>query len=112
MIIRYALLFYKSVLRYTNTYFDLGKVHDKVYKPLDMTKREIRVVKLFPDPDPDYNIRCELCVVSLDTRPVYKALSYTWGDPNDTVPITLNGHRFAVTRNLKKALQSLRSLDT
>jgi hypothetical protein len=87
-------------------------VHDKIYSPLDKAKREIRLVKLFPEPDPDYDIRCELSNVSLDTHPLYKALSYTWGKSNDTVPITLNGHRFAVTRNLKKALQRLRALDT
>ena len=47
----------------------------------------------------------------MDSNPVYKALSYTWGDPQDTLPITLNGHRFKVTRNLKKALECLRSLN-
>ena len=67
---------------------------------------------MYADPDPDYDIRCDFSSVSLDTRPVYKALSYTWGNPNDTVPITLNGKRFAVARNLKKALQCLRGLDT
>jgi hypothetical protein len=77
------------------------KAHDKIYSPLDKDKREIRLVRVFADPDPDYDICCELSSVSLDTRPVYKALSYTWGNPDDTVPITLNGKRFAVTRNLK-----------
>lgn len=100
----------KLVLESQST--EQGKVHDKIYSPLDKGKREIRLVKLFPDPDPDYDIRCEISNVSLDTRPSYRALSYTWGNPNDTIPITLNGHRFAVTRNLKKALQRLRSLDT
>ncbi|OCK79012.1 hypothetical protein K432DRAFT_435624 [Lepidopterella palustris CBS 459.81] len=88
------------------------KVHGKIYTPLSKAKREIRVVKVFPDLDPTYGIRCELSVVSLDAKPVYKALSYTWGNPNDSVPITLNGQRFPVTRNLKKALERLRTLDT
>lgn len=100
----------KLVLESQST--EQGKVHDKIYSPLNKGKREIRLVKLFPDHDPDYDIRCEISIVSLDTRPFYKALSYTWGNPNDTVPITLNGHRFVVTRNLKKALQRLRDLDT
>lgn len=49
--------------------------------------------------------------MSLDDKLSYKALSYTWGAANDTLPITLNGHRFEVTRNLKRALQRLRAFD-
>jgi hypothetical protein len=89
-----------------------GKVHEKIYSPLDKAKREIRLIKLCPDIDPEYDVRCEMSAVSLDIRPVYKALSYTWGNPNDTVPITLNGQRLAITRNLKKALQRLRNINT
>jgi hypothetical protein len=90
----------------------IGNIRESVYAPLDPARREIRLIKLHPDPDPHYDIQCEVFVVSLGTRPVYKALSYTWGDPGDTVPISLNGQRYAVTQNLKKALQRLRTLDT
>ncbi|KAF2502451.1 hypothetical protein BU16DRAFT_576457 [Lophium mytilinum] len=89
-----------------------GPVHEKVYQSLAKDRNEIRLIKLSPSPDPNYDVGCELIVASLDQNPKYKALSYTWGNPNDTVPITLNGQRFDVTRNLKKALQSLRALDT
>jgi hypothetical protein len=99
-------------LRHVNIHVILGNVHEKIYTKLNSATREIRLVKLHPESDPDCDIRCELSTVSLNTRPIYKALSYTWGDANDTVPITLDGHRFAVTRNLKKALLRLRSLDT
>lgn len=88
------------------------KVLEKVYSPLDRAKQEIRLVKLSSDIDPEYDVRCEVSAVSLNTRPVYLALSYTWGDPNDTVPITLNGQRLAITRNLKRALQRLRTINT
>jgi hypothetical protein len=40
----------------------------------------------------------------------YKALSYTWGDSADTVPIILNDRTVYITRNLKEALQCLRNL--
>ncbi|KAF2817135.1 uncharacterized protein BDZ99DRAFT_357693, partial [Mytilinidion resinicola] len=86
---------------YTRKYDSLAKDHN-----------EIRLIKLSSSSDPNYDIGCELIVTSLDENPKYKALSYTWGNPNDTVPITLNDQRFDITRNLKKALQSLRTLDT
>ncbi|KAH7397136.1 heterokaryon incompatibility protein-domain-containing protein [Pyrenochaeta sp. MPI-SDFR-AT-0127] len=89
-----------------------GSIHAKIYKPLDTTKNEIRIVRILADADPDYDIGCELSVVSLDDRSLYRALSYTWGAANDTLPIRLNGHRFEVTRNLKRALQRLRAFDT
>ncbi len=89
-----------------------GKELEKIYSSLDKAKREIRLVKLSPDIDPEYDVCCEMSAVSLNTRPVYQALSYTWGNQNDTVPITLNGQRLAITRNLKKALQRLRTINT
>ncbi|KAF2472960.1 HET-domain-containing protein, partial [Lindgomyces ingoldianus] len=82
------------------------------YSPLNKDTNEIRVVKISPQVDPKFNVSCEFTIVSLDAKPVYRALSYTWGDPKDTLPITLNGHRFEVTRNLKRALQRLRTLGT
>ena len=99
-------------MHHANVHGILGNVHEKIYTKLDSATREIRLVKLHPESDPDCDIRCGLSTVSLNTRPLYKALSYTWGDAKDTVPIILDGHRFAVTRNLKKALLRLRRLDT
>ncbi|KAF2786516.1 HET-domain-containing protein, partial [Melanomma pulvis-pyrius CBS 109.77] len=88
-------------------------VHGKICNPLSKPKREIRVVTISPQSSTsDFDISCAFTVVSLDTNPTYKALSYTWGDPQDTLPILVNGHRVNVTRNLKRALQRLRSLDT
>jgi hypothetical protein len=86
--------------------------YENIYTKLNSAKQEIRLLKLHPESDLDRDIRCELSRVSLDTRPIYKALSYTWGDVSDRVPIILDGHCFAVTRNLKKALLRLRALDT
>ena len=44
----------------------------------------------------------------IDDLPPYIALSYTWGDPNDTVPVLCNGRIIDVTRNLKEALWQFR----
>ncbi len=47
-------------------------------------------------------------VESLSTaRQTYKALSYRWGDRDDTVPILCNGHILQVPRNLHSALAHL-----
>ncbi|KAH6671956.1 heterokaryon incompatibility protein-domain-containing protein [Halenospora varia] len=46
--------------------------------------------------------------VSLDDKPDYVALSYTWGDPQDTEIITVEQSLVSVTRNLHSALEHLR----
>ena len=52
---------------------------------------------------------CRLHKVSL-TKPLdYVALSYTWGDPNVTKPISLNGYSFEVTISVYEILQVLSS---
>ena len=54
-------------------------------------------------------ICCEISLVSLNGNPSYHALSYTWGDPNVTGHILLDGAAaLAVTENLESALQHLR----
>ena len=84
---------------------------DLIYSPLDSAKREIRLVKLLTNPDPKSPVICELVTVSLRSKPSYNALSYVWGDRKDTTSIILNNEVFAVTRNLKAALRSLREPD-
>lgn len=71
---------------------------------------EIRVAELLPGRWFD-NLACNLRVVSLndDPKPQYEALLYTWGDPNDTLPIIVNGTTFLATRNICFALRWLRS---
>jgi hypothetical protein len=46
--------------------------------------------------------------VSLDDRPSYKALSYTWGNPNLTNSILIAGKTFWISAKLYDALQHLR----
>jgi hypothetical protein len=74
------------------------------YRPL-LADSNIRLLTvrpgLFNDP-----IRCELEEASISGA--YEALSYLWGDPNHTSPISLNGSTFEITKNLECALRHLR----
>ena len=78
------------------------------YRPLDVEKREIRLVILAPASSFEDDIHCTLQHVSLDEDPQYEALSYTWGDENVTDEIFLNSQSFQVTTNLVSFLRHLR----
>ncbi|KAM3082009.1 hypothetical protein ACMFMG_004468 [Clarireedia jacksonii] len=77
------------------------------YTPLRREYREIRLASLKPG-DPEDDIQLSLSAISLDDGPKYVALSYVWGDLDDTYQINLNGQAFQVTRNLRDALIRLR----
>jgi hypothetical protein len=98
-----------------------------VYSPLAPEKHEIRLLRLLendstqPDsarlqwqpcdvdkacPDIDL-IQCTIEHVSLDDRPEYTALSYTWGDASQLRPIIVDGSMVLVTVNLHQALKHL-----
>jgi hypothetical protein len=81
-----------------------GSVYDTA---LRTERRDIRLVTLLPG-QADEEMKATLRVVSLDTSPLYEALSYVWGDPTITRDISLNGHMFSVTENLEAALRQLR----
>jgi hypothetical protein len=77
------------------------------YQDLDPRRKEIRLLRILPETTSI--IRCELFPVSLDNRCPYIAISYAWGDTDDTRIIILDGHEFVVTESLMLALQRLRS---
>ena len=54
-----------------------------LYGPLDPTKHEIRLLEsVCPElHQPDDHLCFRLTHHSLDSKPVFKALSYTWGNP-------------------------------
>jgi hypothetical protein len=97
-----------------------------IYKPLDSSRREIRVLWICPnattstaegnpegksDRDSEQDeapIRVELVTVSLLDKPAYVALSYVWGSPEDVGPrIFVNDQEFGVRRNLHDCLLAL-----
>jgi hypothetical protein len=76
------------------------------YQPLDTTRREIRLLVLYPDT----NIfsSCRLIHVSMEENLDYEALSYVWGSQADNKQTSINGQQLSVTANLKEALDHLR----
>lgn len=69
---------------------------------------QIRLLELAPSSDPASKIRCTLRHVYIDENPIYKAVSYVWGDPNQTLPISVDGKKYRVTLNCHAVLQRLR----
>jgi hypothetical protein len=90
---------------------------EKIYDSLPLGKEEIRILTLQGSSNPEAKIRCTLRIASLtNTRPSYKALSYTWGkkaegvilvDAKDADGNILVGE-FSPKANLYDALQQFR----
>ena len=74
---------------------------------LDKEASEIRLVRILPDTGSI--IECELLHTSLESPRSYIAISYAWGETEETRNIVLNGHEFPITQSLWGALQRLRS---
>lgn len=75
--------------------------------PLDKEKNEFRLLQVLPGTSAD-QIETKLYVVCRDDGPIYSALSYTWGDHTQVMPILVNGLEWFVTENLYLALLYLR----
>ncbi|KAI1480968.1 heterokaryon incompatibility protein-domain-containing protein [Daldinia eschscholtzii] len=56
-------------------------------------------------------LRCRLETRELNNASIYRALSYAWGSPSVTKPITVNNINMAITINLDTALRHLRRED-
>ncbi|KAE9380715.1 HET-domain-containing protein [Stipitochalara longipes BDJ] len=83
---------------------------DHLYHPLNSDTHEIRVLRIEPLEPDAVDIRCSLEIVSLNTAPVYQALSYEWGPPDFGEPsrrVLLNSHEVVTTPNLRLALAHL-----
>jgi hypothetical protein len=76
------------------------------YSPLRTEKEEIRLISLL-ESSPSL-VECHIEHAALCAQPTYKALSYCWGDANETKEIIVNGCSTKVTANLEAALRRLR----
>lgn len=56
-------------------------------------------------------IRCKMEIADWDDCPVYEAITYAWGDPNDKVAVDVDERTVEVTRNLDSCLLHLRRSD-
>jgi hypothetical protein len=81
------------------------------YSPLNSSQNLIRLLHLSPASNRWGTIHGRFSVALLDDRPVYEALSYAWGDLNDTSLIEVDGHSVPITRNLQSALKHLQLQD-
>jgi hypothetical protein len=73
--------------------------------------RAIRVLELLPSVDSQAPIQCRLKEFNLDDKkigPRYEAISYVWGSPTGTFPISCDGKVLLVTENCLTALYQLR----
>ncbi|KAI9767144.1 MAG: hypothetical protein M1840_005933 [Geoglossum simile] len=79
--------------------------------PLPATPTAFRLVTLQRGSF-DSDIEGNLEVADIGVNRNYEALSYAWGDPQNTTSILLDGIRFAATVGLVSALRRLRYEDT
>ena len=71
----------------------------------------IRLLRLIPNKDKTAAIKCQLFNYSLEQDEgthLYEALSYVWGNSNETVPISIGEHILPITQSLHAALLRLR----
>ncbi|KAH6853516.1 heterokaryon incompatibility protein-domain-containing protein [Chaetomium sp. MPI-CAGE-AT-0009] len=81
-----------------------------LYSPLP-GGHHIRILVLEPAPAEEDELRTRLEVVSLDDKPSFEAISYTWGHPSETTMLDCNGSKVKMPRNLESALRRLRHQD-
>ena len=82
-----------------------------LYAPLNLDSHEIRLLRILPSPDKNNTIHLTLEVAILDSKLLYHALSYEWGQPDIRSPSTrvyLNSHDVPTTPNLRLALAHLK----
>jgi hypothetical protein len=81
------------------------------YTALDPQRHQFRLLHIISANQPSNDIQCYLTVSSPLESDSYDALSYAWGDPSNTLPISINSHTLKITRNLEAALRQLRLSD-
>ncbi|KAF1952842.1 hypothetical protein CC80DRAFT_360566, partial [Byssothecium circinans] len=80
------------------------------YKPLGRPS-SIRLIRLTPrgtnHKNDDQTLRINLIEVDLAQKPIYDALSYTWGDLKDKLPVVVDGKVLEITISLFFFLRQL-----
>ena len=68
-------------------------------------ERCIRLLKLVPwFPGREYELRCSIIDTTIDDAPRYNALSYTWGSPEKSATLLIDGQALPITTGLATAL--------
>jgi hypothetical protein len=76
------------------------------HSPLDLDSPSIRLIRILPPCQGQYQLECEIRLASLASE--YTCLSYVWGDPSPGGYILLNKRKFYVRQNLADFLRSAR----
>lgn len=77
---------------------------DFSYGALPDARYWIRLIEILPGAD-SAEVNCSITVCKLEEAPTYFAISYTWGDPPDTVSILVDGKRLKVRENCRYVLR-------
>lgn len=92
--------------------YDSAAMPPYCYSPLSSEVSSIRLLRVMPHHDETADVQCELFEYPLQSSQsthLYEALSYVWGDPDETLPIEVDGTCFNVTTNLYAALLQFRN---
>ena len=81
------------------------------YRALDPNRDSVRLLILQPGQPADA-VQCRLRIAYLSERPEYDALSYTWGDEHNLMPLVLDGRTVSIRRNLWTFQGNLRHTQT
>jgi Heterokaryon incompatibility protein (HET) len=79
---------------------------------MEVGRTEICLLGLLPALASGKPIQCKIHDSFREDILTYSAISYCWGDTDETVPIYIGDCEIRVTINLKDALQHLRHTDT
>ena len=83
-----------------------------LYRPLDSSGGEIRLLDIQPATKHTLPIVCKLRHAYLPKKPKYECLSYVWGNEEGGTHIKVDGNFFPVFENCEAVLRRLRNLAT
>lgn len=101
-----------SKVSVTSTIISTTFTNEYQYQALDETVDGIRLLVLHQKTEADDHIRCDLVHTTFRDKPVYEALSYTWGTDLPTQLIYIDGMQYYVRKNLYDALCGLQPKDS
>lgn len=81
--------------------------YQRQFHPLERGTRQIRILLVRPGKE-DQRIVCEHEIVSLEKPGEFEAVSYCWGQRDNSREITLNGTPFRISSSLESTLRYLR----
>lgn len=90
----------------------LTRTRERIFKPLDPTRRQIRLLRTLPPATQNTHPRdpaCNLHIESLDSDLQFDAISYCWGRGKKRKKIYIDGQAFKVTENVYDILRMFRS---